>query len=401
MKPNSKKLSFSALAILFAVQVVVCLFAGTLYSQFLPFDANTVLMAILVIAFVPVMFFRGRTFSALYDLTINDTTYAGEFYDIFLTKMLTGFETARKGLIKIKAGIKKKGTVGHLDITNFIQAAQDPPIHGGNVAVGARTLVPDDVMGYLEEDPSKFEDHWLAVVMNPALLDRALPVTFEAATVSRIMELNENWMDRILWRGIKDDAAITTALADGLGDGDSDLIFTNGIIFTCLSDLDDTHMINTLVPVGAEAVVLTAANIVAKFDQLKARIHAVAEGPGVYDHADFCFIVSKKTGTLYGDAQKALANKGVDFTEKGKLTYDGKPIHVVGGQHDDTIWAGVANSDETSQLWLGCNEADEHTKFRIGRLQANSEKIFVKMLAKFCFNIGRVDQVFLYTTQEL
>jgi hypothetical protein len=402
MKPNPKKLSFSTLAILFAAHVALCLFVGVLFSQAIDVLTNgaTLINPLLIsgIAFLVSHFFIMPK-NILADVVINDTTYAGEFYDIFLMKMLMGFQTAQKGLIKIQTGIKKKGTVGTLEIDAFIQAEQDPPKFGGNSNVGARALVTDPVMGYMEIDPKKFEDHWLAVQMNPKLLDRDLPVSFESAVVNRLTELTNNWMDLICWRGSKDNAAIATAVASGLAAGDNNLIFTDGIVKVTKAALANANKITTAVPVGAEAVALTAANIKAKFDQLKGLIQASADGIAAYNDPNFVFVVNYKTGDMYGDAQKAQTNKGEDFTSRGKRTYDGRPIIEVFGQHDDTIWAGVATNDERSQLWLGANEADEQTMFRVAKLQANSEKIFIKMLAKFCFQIATPTQVFLYTTK--
>jgi hypothetical protein len=389
MKPNPKKLSFSTLAILFAVHVVVCLFAGVLFSQFIP---ATPLVIALVLFAISHMFRIPE--NVLADVTISDTTYAGEFYNIFLAKMITSFETARKGLIWVQTGIKKKSTVGTIDVSAFIQAAQDPPKFGGNATLDGRPLVPDDVMGYMEIDPSKFEQHWLAVQMNPALLDRDLPSTFEAAVVNRTVDLNSNWMDLIFWRGVKDNTAIATAKSAGLAAGDNNLIFTDGIVQVAKTALAAGNKI-----VSPTAVVLTAGNIVSKFDALKALIMGSADGPAAYNHPNFVWIVNYKTGDLYGQAVKNQTQKGDDFTGRGKREYDGRPIIEVFGQHDDTIWAGVANNTETSNLILGCNEADEETMFRVAKLQANSEKIFIKMLAKFCTQVGIPAQVFLYTTK--
>jgi hypothetical protein len=311
--------------------------------------------------------------------------------------MLTLFETMQKGLMAVQPGIKKKGTIGNIDVDAFIQAAQDPPLFGGTATVDGRVLVPDEVMGYMVIDPAKFESHWSAVQMNPALLDRALPATFESAVIDKTLQLNANWMDLIAWRGVKDNTAIATAKASGLAPGDNNLIFTDGIVAVTKAALAAGNKITTAS--GTPAVALTAGNIVSKFDALKALIMASANGAAAYNDPNFVFIVNYKTKQLYGDAQKAQANKGVDFTKAGEGLYDGKPVIAVFGQHDDTIWAGVATSDERSQIWIGCNEADEETKFRVARLQNNSEKIFIKMLAKFCFQIATPAQVFLYTTK--
>lgn len=394
MNLNPKKLSFSTLAILFAAHVGMCLFAGVLFAPFMGVSP----MIVAFVLFLVSHFFRIPQ-NVLAEITITDTTYAGEFYNIFLSKILLGFETAAKGLVKIETGIKKKKTIGLLTVDGFIQASQDPPVYGGEVDVDGRVLEPLEVMGYMEASPSKFEDHWLAVQMNPALLDRALPVSFESAVLDRTGQLTSNWIERIFWQGDYDAVAIAAAVAGGLAPGDSNLIFFDGIIKVTFDSIPAINKITTALPVGAEAAVLSAANIKAKFDQLKAKIMASADGPAAYNDPNFVFIVNYKTGSLYGDAIKAQANKGDDFTGRGNRTYDGKRIVEVAGQHDDTIWAGVATRDNSSQLWLGANEADEWTKFQVAKLQANSEKIFVKMLTKLCTQIALPEQVWLYTTK--
>lgn len=397
MKLNPKKLSFSTLALLFAVQVAISLFVGVLFANAIAMDGTEVSpylpYQIAVVVFVVSHFFKVPE-NSLAALTVTDTTYAGEFYDAFLTKIITRFETFDKGLVKIHTGIKKELTIPILTGNSFIQAAQDPPVFGGNMDVAGRKLITKEVMGYSEANPAKFEDHWLAVQMNPALLDRALPLTFESAVVDYHQKITSNWLERIFWQGSYDGAAITTALASGLGPGDSNLIFFDGIVKLTKAGLAAGNKI-----VAPTAVVLTAGNIKSKFDDLKALIMAHADGPEAYKDPNFVFVVNYKTGNLYGEAVKAQTNKGDDFTGPGLRQYDGKRIVEVFGQHDDTIWAGVATTDDQSMLRLGVNEADEETKFQVAKLQANSNKIFVKMLAKMCTNIALTDQVFLYTTK--
>lgn len=404
MKLNPKNLSFGTLAILFAVQLLLALFAGVFFADAIdtlngmahvsPYLHLEIALGLFVVSHFIVV-----PKNVLAELTVTDTTYAGEFYNIFLMKILLGFETATKGLVKIESGIKKKKTIGVLTVDGFIQAAQDPPVFGGEADVDGRVLEPKEVMGYMEANPAKFEDHWLAVEMNPALLDRALPVSFESAVLDRTGQLTSAWIEKIFWQGDYDAVAIAAALAGGLAPGDSNLIFFDGIIKVTNDAIPNGNKINLALPVGAEAVALTAGNIKSKFDQLKALIMASADGAAAYNDPNFVFVVNYKTGSLYGDAIKAQANKGDDFTKRGNREYDGRRIVEVAGQHDDTIWAGIATRDNTSQLWLGANEADEWTQFRVAKLQANSEKIFVKMLTKLCTNIAIPEQVFLYTTK--
>ena len=385
------KVSFGTLNIMFVLHIAITFFMALVLSEMLHLN----MLAVAAVLFVLSLFLKLPS-GILADVTISDTTYAGEFYDRWIMKLVFGFQSMQKGLMFVQPGIKKQGTVGLLDVGGFIQAQQDPPKFGATATLAGRPLVPDPVMGYMEVDPSKFEQHWLAVQMNPKLLDRDIPKSFESVVVNRIIQLNLNFMDLIAWRGVKDNAAIATALSSGLAPSDNNLIFTNGYIAIMKSLLPSGNL--TLTTSGTPAVALTAANIIGKFDAIKAQILGNTDGPAAYNDPNFKWIVSYKTGSLYGDAQKLQTYKGVDPTSAGVKMYDGKPIVEVFGQYDDTIVGAVVSADETSSLWMGLNAADEETQFRVAKLQNNSEKIFVKMLAKFCFQIARETQVWLYTT---
>ena len=388
------ELSQSTKVLMLMLTIITAFFLGNVFSQIaseyygLNVEPNTVAIVLLVASYFLVRLPQG-TFA---DLVISDTSYAGEFLDAWITKMTTGFETLTKGLIMVQGGIKHKAHVGTLDVSAFIQADQDPPKFGGSITVNKRSFETKPFMGYLEFQPRQFEAHWLAVQLEPKLLDATLPQTFESAVAQKVISLNDQFLDKAIWQSVYDAAAVTTALASGLGAGDNNLIFFDGFIKKMHGDAN-VHKILT-----PTAVVLTALNIVSKFDDLKALVLAQPNGSALWYDPRFKILTNYKTFSLYGDAQKAQANKGVDFTKQGEGEYDGKKIERIQGMPDNTIVGCIATRDLDSNLWLGVNEVDEQSYFKMGPLQNNSEKAFMKMLYKIDPQYAISEQTFLYTT---
>lgn len=319
-------------------------------------------------------------------LVINDTTYAGEVLDTFLARLTTGFDTANKGLIMVLPGIKKKMTIPALKVGGMIQAPKSKPTHGGSIDVDGRVLEPKEVMAYLEFDPTKFEQHWLAVQMNPALLDRELPSTAEAAITQKVLENIAQWLEYAIWQSEYDAAAIATAIASGLTDADNTYIFFDGLMKKIFVDVKTIKI--------ATPVALTATNV---FDKFRAVKDALPKG--IKNDTRLKYIVSYNTAEIYADAQKAQANKGADVTSEGVMKYNGKDVMMVAGLPDNTIIATIATNDNFSNLWLGVNDTADSTTIKLDRIQNNSEEFFMKMLMKLDVNHAFGDQLVLYTTE--
>lgn len=319
-------------------------------------------------------------------LVITDQTYAGEVRDYFITELTTGFESFDKNLVHVLGGIKKKDTVPTLEVKNFIQGHTESPTHSGSIDVDGRVLEPKDLMGFLLFNPRKFESHWKAVEMNPALLDAELPATAENAIVDLVIRKNKQYMDKLIWQSVHDAAAVADALANGLGDGDSNLIFLDGFVKKMFDDANTNK-------VGAP-VALTAGNIVSKLEAVAAAVPAE-----VYDDENFKFIVSKATAKLYSQAQKNQANKGVDFTQEGQMFFDGKRVEKVHGIFDDTIVGTIATGDLGTNLHVGVNELDEETSLVLKRYRPEDERFFIKALFKLDVNYAKAKEIGLYTTQ--
>jgi len=325
--------------------------------------------------------------NALMDgITLNDTTYAGEVLEGFLSLVATTFQTLEKGCINVLPGIKKKTTIPTIKIDSFIQASSEKPTHGGTVNVGSRVLEPKDFMGYLEFDPRIFEQHWLAAQMNPNLLDAELPQTAESAIIQEVFKYNKNWMDKAVWQSQYDAAAITTALTNGLAAGDNSFIFFNGLLPKMVADANVQKVANP--------VALTSGNIFEKLEAVKAICPEA-----VYEDERVTYMVSYKTAQIYADAQKAQTQKGVDKTSAGVMQFDGKRVVSLQGMPNDTIVLCKGSRDLMTNLWLGVNAVDEDEYLKLMPLQNNSSLWFLKMLMKVDVNYSFSEETALYTTE--
>lgn len=368
---------------------LLTLFFGLAVAPFYDSDGKlhqTAIVIAVVVVLYKLFFVRFPKGVLREGLTITDTSYAGSVLEQFISYASTQFDTLRKNCINVLPGIKKKQTVPSLTVDSFIQAHQETPQHGGSIDVGGRVLEPQDFMGYLEFNPRKFEGHWSAVKMNPKLLDAALPKTAESAIVQEVLKANGSYMDRSIWRSEKDDAAIATAIANGLAPGDNNLIFMDGFQRKMFLDADVTK---------TAASAIAKGNIQSKFEALAGEISSE-----VYEHPLFKFCLAGAHRQAYTDAQKDQQYKGVDFTKSGAMEFDGKPVVLIHGMSEGTIWAGKAgrNSME-SNLWLGVNELDEDSYLKLMQLANNSEKWFIKMLFKQDVNYGLPEEMALHVTE--
>lgn len=304
-------------------------------------------------------------------IVINDTTYAGEVAAAFITKAMTDFETVKGGHVYIKDGIKKKFTIPRIKVENLIQDRQATPNSQGQADIDGQTLDPQDYMIYMEFNPRDFEDHWYATQLDDTLLDRSLPTTVESVLIQEVLKFHAEYLETALWQ-----AAIAGAAPYDKWDGFITKAIASG------------DMIKTAL---ADYAVLTAANIVSKFDKVNLLIpNALKRKP------NYKFFISPASAELYALAQKNQANKGVDFTSGGVMKYNGYDVIELPGFPDNTILFAKGTASVDSNLWMGVNSKSDENNIQIAKLQANSELYFIKGLFKVDVNFGWDQECVLY-----
>lgn len=304
-------------------------------------------------------------------LTLSDTTYAGDVASNFIRAAIVGAETIQNGHVYVKDGIKKKFTIPRLSIADMIQDYAAKPITSGTTTIDAVTLEPNMYQLYCEFDPHDFEDHWYAPEMQAMLVDRNLPQTFEASMVAAVLEYHANYFDYAIWNG-----DLTGATPYNKFDG----------------FIQKGKANSTVLDVTTTVTALTASNIATELEKAFVLIPSALK----FDK-NFKFFVSYATAELYSNYQIAQTNKGVDVSQRGAMTYKGVQIVPLANFPDGKILGAKATAGMDSNLWVGINSVDDN-QITMGKLQANSEVRFIKVLFKADTQFGFGKEVVLYQT---
>lgn len=303
---------------------------------------------------------------------IQDTSYSGRAASPFISTAITGADTIQGGHIMVVDDIRKRFSIPTLEIVDdVIQERIATPTVGTESIVGVRTLEPLDLMVYQEINPRDFETHWQAENLNPSLVNRTLPITFEDFLIRRINQKVAKEIEALIWRG--DTASSSTSLSR-----------FDGLIKLLKADT------NTItVP---EATALTAGNVISKMQGTYNLLpDALKFNPLVK------FYVSYKTAGLYQQAQQAQPNKGVSIIQEGQWQINGRPVVKCAGMPDDTILATIGNADFSSNIWMGVNSTDNENQVLLDKVANNSELYFIKILMKACVNYAFANQAVLYS----
>jgi hypothetical protein len=304
-------------------------------------------------------------------VTISDVSYAGEAASQFIVKSVVGNEIVTGGHIYVKDGIKKEFTIPRFDVEDVIQDREETPKSPkGAATVDAQKLVPADYMLYDEFNPRAFEDHWFAAQLNPTLIDRRLPVTIESVIIQEYLKQHNKFLGKAI-------------LQSDTTNGVKPFRYFDGIITRARLDIT--------VPKVASPTVLTIPNIATAFQS----VLDIVKADVLYDPS-LKFFVSYKTAQLWEKAQQQNTFKGVDNTQAGLQRFSGRTVVPLYGMPDNVILLAKGSATMDSNLWLGMNSIDDAT-VEFAKLQANSEKYFIKMLMKVDVNYGWGEELALYT----
>lgn len=333
-------------------------------------------------------------------LVISDTTYAGEAASQFILRQVINADTVQKGCIHVQDGIKKQYTIPRLEVSNLIQRRATTPVSQGTITVDSRTLVPQDLMLYVEFNPRDYEAHWQAVNLSPKLLDRELPPTAEEFTMIQVMARLNEFFENAIWRSRKvfdpTNAGYVTPASKGQASTDSAYFYFDGLMTKLLNDAATVQVSSpkTLIA-GATAGGNENIN-----DALN-RIYALVPKPLLFKYgpSGLKFHVSYATQQVYEDyITTSTVYKNNNTTERGINQWKGYQLVPIAGIPDNTIVACVSSPGMESNLWLGVNSAADEDALQLAKLQANSELFFIKGLFKMDTQVGFPDFVVLYTS---
>lgn len=303
--------------------------------------------------------------------TITDTSYSGEYGATFIRQAIIGAETIDGGNVFVKDGIKSKFRIPRLVIADAIQDYALKPVSSGTTTFSASLLEPSMYELYIEFDPHSFEDYYLAPEMETLLVERSLPVTAEAALITAVLEYHNDYFDYAIWNN-----ALT---------GSTPYNKFDGFIQKAKADA-------TVLDVTTTATALTASNIFAEIEKVYKKIPAA-----VKRDKNTKIFMSQATFEIFADAQIAQTNKGVDTTQGGVPLYKGKQVVSLANFPDNYMVAAKGTAGLDSNLWVGVNSKDDNM-VKIGRVQNNSEAMFIKVEFKADTAFGFGSEVVLYKT---
>lgn len=307
-------------------------------------------------------------------LQIQDTSYSGTAASLFISTALTGADTIQSGSIMVMDDIRKKFTIPTMEVEGeVIRERQATPTEGNDILVNGVPLEPQDMMVYMKFNPRDHEQGWLAEQLNPIILNRGLPVTFEAYLMSRIFQKVKKETEALIWRG---DKSIELEVSRSLSRFDG--------IVKRLNAASDTVKIDT-------PVALTKANVIQKMQDVYAALPDALK----FD-MDTKIFVNYKTAGLYQEAQQAQTNKGVSIIEGAQWQLNGLKVVKCAGMPDNTIIAGVGTANSMSNFWMGINSTSDENSIELNKTENASELWFVKMLMKVDVNVAFPSQAVLY-----
>lgn len=328
-------------------------------------------------------------------LDIQDTSYSGTYASYFWLPATFGLDTVQKGLVYVKDGIKKQHTIDQLDVLNPLQPRQATPQSQGTFTLKGRTLIPQDMMCYIEFNPRDFESNFLAEQLSQTLLTRELPVTAENYMMQMALNRVFEQIETGIWQG-------STSFQGkyAYGDPNYQLQFFDGFMKKFLNDSSIRLMANPLPLSGTSGVAGTTYIL----DAMDSLISSVATNKkALLSRANrfkrLKFQMSVASAQLYQTALvQGTTFKGLNTMDADIKPWKGYEVVPVAGMPDNTILFCEAVPDVTSNLYVGLNSTEDNN-LQLMRLQNNSELFFFKGLMKWDVQYGFSDQIFLYTTE--
>lgn len=352
--------------------------------------------------------------------TINyaGNTYAGEVLEDLLVYTAHGNDTFREGLIHIKPGVQKRFVLPHVTLGKIIQDNKPTPTSSdgeGNNSTGfnqynhsERYLDPQDFMVYLEFNPRDYEDYWKPFQPDGQLIFRELDPKVQATMLHLLIDKKDEYLGDCIWSSRKGGSApaggITIdapANSTTLG-GDSaagPMKYFDGALVRVIENINAAAGTNE----RASGTVISAGNTTLTTGaQVESALYAMWTScpKHVRKSSALKFVMGWEAWDLYDQYLTSQNFKYTENTDINKRRFKGKPIVVINGIPEHTIFLGKFNSTMDSCLWMGVDYATDQESVKVERLQANSELYFFQMRMKVDVNIVLPSEIVVWTAYK-
>lgn len=302
-------------------------------------------------------------------IEITGTAYSGEVLEQLLVRATTTNELVERGLINLVPKVSKKYTLPRLRTGKMLQKRKEQPTDEdgkGNFEYDEKYLEPKEFMAFTTFNPRAFEKIWKEFQPKGDLVFRELPTKVQN-------QLLEEMAKAV-------DFELGFHFINGEYGEPDDKLF-NGILYSILNDAEKIEVENP--------AVLTEDNIIEK---MKASRLAL---PKKY-RKKAKMLLSDEDFEKYDGALTKLSVKGPDYTSMTAKGFKGMPIEVLSDWPEHVIVCTIATNDTTSNLWAGCNLANDYDTIQIDKLTNAGERYFFKMLMTADTEIAWGEQVSIY-----
>lgn len=342
--------------------------------------------------------------------------YTGEVLEDLLTYTAQGNDTYKEGLIHIKSGIQYRYTIPSIKLGSIIQDNVPTPTstHGAGAGTAdglnqytftERYLEPKDFMVYLEFNPRDYEKYYKFAQPEGNLVFRELDPKVQSKMLRLLMDRKNEWIGESIWASVdttggKTNATVAPSGCAALGANNpaGPMKYFDGAIKRML----DKTAADYKAALKDEAVILAGETVMTTGEQVEKALDTMWKACPAHIRKSngLAFVMGWELWDLYDTYLTSKTFKYKDNTEVNQYRFKGKRIIPIVGIPDQTIVLGHFTTDESSNLWMGVDYANDTEVLKVDRLQANSELYFFQMRMKMDVNIVRPAEIVLYTAYK-
>ncbi len=270
--------------------------------------------------------------------------YGGEVLGQINAKLYEKHEAFNAGKIYVQSGFTDRFTIPVSESTYAFQAYnEDPSSFLSELKYSDVTMQLEIYQLLVKFNPKSLEKYWRPFQPTGTLNFSTLPPEVQSTMLVEIASSQQNYHADKDFNGSKAngdfyDGFITKLKSGGSDGGGSG---TNGAALNRYSK--------------ARLIVESSGwtDVATKLKNMKTGIKGDAELRIAYSNPDFAWIMDALSYEVYADQQKAQTTKGVDYTQAGVKSFDGKPIIVQSQLAANTILGTYGATNTSSNLWIG------------------------------------------------
>ena len=317
--------------------------------------------------------------------------YSGEVLEDLLTYTVQGNDTVREGLIHIKTGIQHRYTLPAIKLGNIIQdnVPTPQPIHGAKGDDGTneyqfteRHLEPSDFMVYLEFNPRDYEKYWRFAQPEGNLVFRELDPKIQATMLRLLMDKKNEYIGNAIWTSARggETVAKITAPEGCTKIGANKEKYFDGVIKRIL---DNVNSSDAEVVAGGQCIISGTTELT-DGAAVEAALYAMWRKcpKQIRKKTSLTFVVGWDAWDAYDQYISDKQVKYSENTEVNRYRFKGKRIAALNDWPDGVIVGTICSLGTDSNLYAGCNLADDYECLQVDKVQASGELYFIKMLMK-------------------